>query len=315
MAKSDAKGVILQPGGLTGRPLLFGEVLYDEFQDGTTVLGGAPFNVAWHLRGFGFDPLLISRVGDDDLGRALLERMRGQGLDTSGIQRDAGHPTGRVRISMVDGEPLFSILPDQAYDHIDSGALPDLEEAAFALLYHGSLAARQAPSAAALDALRDSGLPIFIDINLRPPWWERESVEQLLAGGRWLKLNHHELAEFADVASSDSDALLSGAATLCNRYGLQTVVVTRGAAGAVAVTADGTVVGEPHTVTALADPVGAGDAFSAVTLLGILRGWSMETTLRRATEFAAAICEVRGAVPADMAFYGRFLESWRNKNL
>ncbi len=50
------------------RPVIFGEVLYDCFPDGQAVLGGAPFNVAWHLQGFGRAPLFISRVGDDPLG-------------------------------------------------------------------------------------------------------------------------------------------------------------------------------------------------------------------------------------------------------
>lgn len=311
MAATDTSGVILQPGGLAGRPLLFGEVLFDEFQDGSTVLGGAPFNVAWHLRGFGLDPLLVSRVGRDDLGEGLLARMRSHELDTSGIQRDDVHPTGRVRVSLIDNEPLFSILPEQAYDFIDSAGLPQADSGTFALLYHGSLASRQPVSAAALDALRESGLPIFIDVNLRSPWWDRDRAEHLLAGGRWLKLNHQELAEFTDLDTAGTTGLLQGARTLCNRFGLQTVIVTRGDSGAVAVTADGSAVGKPEPVAEFADSVGAGDAFSAVTLLGILRGWSLETTLRRATAFAAAICSVRGAVPADTRLYQRFLESWQ----
>lgn len=306
-------GVILQPGGLSGRPLLFGEVLYDQFQDGTAVVGGAPLNVTWHLRSFGLDPLMISRAGNDDLGAALLDRMQGHGLDCAGIQRDVAHPTGRVRVSQVDDEPVFSILPEQAYDFIEPEELPAVTDEEFALLYHGSLVAR-AGSTVALEVLRESGLPIFVDINLRPPWWEREQVEHLLSGARWLKLNHDELARLTDIGSRETEALLRGAATLCNRFGVQTVIVTRGAVGAVAVTADGTVVAKAPPVAAFADSVGSGDAFSAVILLGILRGWSLQTTLRRAMEFAAAICEVRGAIPADAVFYQRFLESWQNKN-
>lgn len=320
MATRETNGVILQPGGLAGRPLVFGEVLFDEFQDGSAVIGGAPFNVAWHLRGFGLDPLMISRAGEDALGAEVLARMQAHRLDTRGIQRDAAHPTGRVRVSLMNGEPLYSILPEQAYDFIDSAALPDSlsdlgsrsdADGAFALLYHGSLAARRPVSARTLEALRESALPIFIDINLRRPWWERKAVEHLLAGGRWLKLNHHELAELAELPGTGTGALLEGAASLCNRYGLQTVIVTRGEAGAVAVTADGSVVGKPEPAAGITDQVGAGDAFSAVTLLGILRGWSLDTTLSRASAFAAAICSVRGAIPADAALYERFLASWQ----
>lgn len=313
MAATQSGGVILQPGGLIGRPLLFGEVLFDEFEDGRTVLGGAPFNVAWHLRGFGLDPLLVGRVGNDELGDRVLERMLAHGLDATGIQRDPRHPTGRVRISLVDGEPLFSIVSEQAYDYVDAQQLPpiDVSSDTYSLLYHGSLASRNAVSADALRLLREAGLPVFIDINLRPPWWRLEEVGALLAGGRWLKLNHDELAELTDLPGQREQDLLSGARTLCNRFGLQTVIVTRGERGVVAVTADGSAVGDPHPVEEFADSVGAGDAFSAVLLLAIVRGWSLQTALRRASSFAAAICSVRGAIPDSSDFYQRFSASWQ----
>lgn len=303
-------GVILQPGGLPGRPLLFGEVLFDEFQDGSAVLGGAPFNVAWHLQAFGLVPLLISRVGEDELGRELLGRMHAHGLDTRGIQRDPHHPTGRVRVLLDEGQPLFSILPDQAYDYIAQDALPDIGEAGCALLYHGSLALRHTVSREALERLRETGLPVFIDINLRPPWWERDAVETLLHGGRWLKLNNDELAELTGADPGDGTALLEGAEHLRAQFGLQTVIVTRGAAGVLAVTADGQVQSSAAAVPVLADTVGAGDGFSAVMLLGIARGWSLATTLHRAAGFAAALCAIRGAVPADTALYKDCLREW-----
>ena len=84
------------------RPVIFGEVLFDHFPDGSRVLGGAPFNVAWHLRGFGANPLVISAVGGDSEGREVLERMTSWDLATDGIQTDEEHPTGRVTASIVD---------------------------------------------------------------------------------------------------------------------------------------------------------------------------------------------------------------------
>ncbi|GAB4360774.1 MAG: carbohydrate kinase [Gammaproteobacteria bacterium] len=303
--------MILQPGGLSGRPLLFGEVLFDEFMDGETVLGGAPFNVAWHLRGFGLDPLLVSRVGTDRLADRILARMEERGLDPAALQRDPTYPTGRVRVSVVDDEPLFSILPDQAYDHIAASDLPEVDPEHYSLLYHGSLAARNPVSAEALAVLRSSGLPVFVDINLRPPWWEMAQVDRLLAGSRWLKLNHEELGELVSLPTDDEEGLIGGAQSLASRHGLQTVIVTRGAEGVVAVTSDGSVSCPPLPVAGLVDTVGAGDAFSAVSILGITRGWSLETTLARATGFAAAICCIRGAIPEDENFYREYLEAWK----
>lgn len=85
------------------------------------MIGGAPFNVARHLQAFGLHPLLISRVGDDTLGDELMAALDGFGLDLEGIQIDSGHPTGSARIRMRENWHTFEILPDQAYDHIESG--------------------------------------------------------------------------------------------------------------------------------------------------------------------------------------------------
>ena len=59
----------------TKRPWIFGEVLFDCFPDGSRVLGGAPFNVAWHLQALGLEPLFLSRVGRDAAGREIRTAM------------------------------------------------------------------------------------------------------------------------------------------------------------------------------------------------------------------------------------------------
>ena len=154
------------------RPLVFGEVLYDHFPDGGVVLGGAPFNVAAHLQAFGAAPLLISRVGDDPLGHRIRDTMLHLGMDTSGLQLDSAHPTGTVDVSIEQGEPHFTILPERAYDFIDASQVPPIS--APSLLYHGSLALREASSRCALEQLAArAGAPMFMDVNLRAPWRSR----------------------------------------------------------------------------------------------------------------------------------------------
>ena len=101
-------------------PMVFGEVLFDCFPDGREVLGGAPFNIAWNLQAFGLSPLFISRVGDDNLGCHIQKKMVSWGMDTRGLQLDQRHPTGKVQIELTEGEPRFTILPDQAYDYIST---------------------------------------------------------------------------------------------------------------------------------------------------------------------------------------------------
>ena len=86
---------------LDATPLVFGEVLFDHFPDGSRVLGGAPFNVAWHLQGFGLDPLVVTAVGADRTGREAVETMAAWGMSTEGVQVDRTHPTGRVTAAVV----------------------------------------------------------------------------------------------------------------------------------------------------------------------------------------------------------------------
>lgn len=292
------------------RPILFGEVLFDRFPDGSQVLGGAPFNVAWHLRGFGEDPLFISRVGDDDAGRQVRLAMTAWGMDGAGLQTDPSHPTGAVRIELKHGEPRFEILPDQAYDFIYLADVPELDHPAF--LYHGSLALRRpqpgANSRTTLETLvRHFDRPVFLDVNLRPPWWTAADVLLWAGQADWVKLNQNEL----DLLAPGQGDLLTRARQFLAQHGLQQLVLTRGEAGAMVLNASGESESvKPGAATRVVDTVGAGDAFTSVFLLGQLRGWPLAATLERAQAFASAIVGVRGATVSERAFYQHFLAAW-----
>ena len=284
------------------RPLIVGEVLFDEMPDGTRVLGGAPFNVAWHLEAFGLRPLMITRVGTDDSGDEVLAAMASWGMDTSGVQRDDTYPTGRVEVDLDDGEPTFHILPDQAYDHLDGGlAVRSAAGSTFSLLYHGSLISRGEVSRSSIDDLaKGFRAPVFVDVNLRDPWWNREDVVALVRRATWVKLNEAEL----DLLADDSDS--ATAAVFLADHGLDAVIVTRGGRGAVVVDGRGVFEATPPAEVEVVDTVGAGDAFSAVFILGLILGWSTKVTLERALEFAAAMCTVPGATVRDRDFYSKF---------
>lgn len=293
------------------RPVVFGEVLFDRFTDATTgqvteVLGGAPFNVAWHLHAFGQAPRLVSRVGADALGERIRQAMRAQAMDTTGLQSDDAHPTGTVEVRLVDGEPSYDILAERAYDFIAAATLPT--SGASGLLYHGTLAARHPVSAAALNNLRASaGEGIFVDVNLRAPWWTQDAVLELIRGARWIKLNAEELTQLApsgDTARARAQALLE-------QHALHTVFVTLGAQGAFALRADGEYCQlSPPRVERFVDAVGAGDGFASVLILGLLRAWPLATTLERAQAFASAILGQRGATTQNAAFYQAFTKRW-----
>lgn len=289
----------------TRRPCIFGEVLFDRFPDGQVILGGAPFNVAWHLQAFGQAPLFVSRIGDDKLGRLVRSAMQAWGLDTSGLQIDPEHATGSVEVTFDAGEPSYEILADSAYDHIVPELLPPDDAG---LLYHGTLALRTACSATALAELkRASAAPVLLDVNLRPPWWQARQVLDLIDDARWVKLNRDEL----DTLVSGADSLDDKVAQLMQQHSIELLIVTRGSDGATAFARDGsTAAVQPAAGAELVDTVGAGDAFTSVIALGLLLDWPLDRTMTRAQQFASALVGVRGATVQDPQFYQRFLSDW-----
>jgi len=285
---------------------VFGEVLFDHFPDGSRVLGGAPFNVAWHLQAFGQSPRFISRIGDDPPGYEIAALMDAWGMSREALQTDCKHPTGSVRVLIQDGEPQYDIVADCAYDFIDGKLLE--EKSTEGILYHGSLAVRNPVARAALQAtkVRHQG-KIFIDVNLRPPWWERETLLPLLHEADWVKLNEAELTELCPGYADLETAMQS----FCAQFDPETLVVTRGEKGAVACDRRQHFVSvKPPASTAVVDTVGAGDAFSALLLLGSSKQWPLKVTLERAQAFACALVGRRGATVADRELYRAFSEQW-----
>ena len=300
-----------------GRPVIYGEVLYDHFPDGSKVLGGAPFNVAWHLRGFGLKPLLASRIGSDDAGQEILMRMRDWGLAVQCIQIDVEHPTGAVQIELQQGQPVYTIVADQAYDFISYPLLKScIGQQAVSVLYHGSLVTRSAISKATLQQFIDENRTLrFVDINLRAPWWDKSAIDDLIIGAYWLKLNDQEMAELTGKEFIDVQQREAAARQLLGQYKLVSLVLTEGERGACIISQQQAACGASAVVENLQDTVGAGDAFSAVCLLGYSQGWEDEITLKRALEFAASICQHRGATINDPQFYSDFLMRWMTSAL
>ena len=287
-------------------PVIFGEVLFDCFPDGNTVLGGAPFNVAWHLQAFGLSPLVISSIGDDELGRQVESAMIDWRMTTSGLQHDASHPTGSVNIEFIDGEPSYSIVEHRAYDYIDAATLPAMPEKS--LLYHGTLALRNPISREALAALKAQRTDtLFMDVNLRDPWWQRSTVLQLVDDAEWVKLNKDELIQLSEASSE----LEQQADAFIRSYNLKGLVVTLGDKGAFAMTADGQYANvSPSRTEQVVDTVGAGDAFTSVLITGLTYQWPLEQTLERAQEFASMIVGRQGATVHDRNFYQAMITDW-----
>jgi fructokinase len=237
--------------------------------------------------------------------------MEDWGLDASFLQTDPDHPTGRVRVMIENDEPHYDIIDESAYDFIQSGELGGVPTTG--LLYHGSLAVRHPSSAAALSALKGAHRgSIVLDANLRSPWWSRELLLPLLADADHVKLNEDELTLLSSGAPPESEAAGLGERmeAFARRHGLETLIVTRGARGALLWSAGTVTTVAPSSGTSVVDTVGAGDGFASVFLLGLSQHWPTSVSLARARDFASALVARRGATIDDPAVYQQFLKAW-----
>lgn len=303
------------------RTVVFGEALVDDFIT-EQVVGGAPFNVARNLAAFQMAPLMITRIGVDKAGEQVRAEFARFGMPQEGLQCDPAASTGRVVVERGNGGHRFIILPDQAYDYIDAHvALRAAAPAAPATIYFGTLAQRNDTSRHALRGLLGaSGARRYLDLNVREGQVSERCVFDSLQAADIVKVNEDELMDLFswythtrhDSANMDSLEVRTACVTLIRIFSLEALIVTLGPRGAVVFCADGSIVADYDSVPPrrIIDTVGAGDAFSAVFLLGRARGWPMKLTLARANQFAGAVCGISGAVSADLAFYEPWLTSW-----
>ncbi|HJQ20929.1 MAG TPA: carbohydrate kinase [Gemmatimonadaceae bacterium] len=282
-----------------GEILCFGEVLWDALPAGL-FLGGAPFNVACHLSAAGARVAMVSRVGVDRLGEEALRRAVSFGVATDLVQFDPELPTGFVRATVNDaGEARYEILAPAAWDAIEITDDLVRRAAQARCLVFGSLAQRQPQSRRTLERLWKSPGRMAFDVNLRPPFEDRDVVRRSLQRADVLKVSRGELAKLADwfgLARTERDA----AATLAHRFECPVVCVTRGRDGA-ALWRDGEWHEHPGFEVDVRDTVGAGDAFLAVLLMGLLDGRDSATVLQNANLIGAYVVTQFGAVPVDQS--------------
>jgi len=289
-------------------PIIMGEVLLDVFPGKKGVLGGAPFNVACHLKGLGLDPLFLSRIGRDPEGKRVLERMSAWNIETHSIEFDDTHPTGTVQVFLEQGQPSFEILPEQAYDYIDGSGLQDLNIENAGLVYCGSLILRSTtPETSLRNILQRTGLPLFVDLNLRTPWYSEKTISYLLDSATWLKVSEEELAVVLKGRDMEPQEFLEEGPSICSKLGLARLIVTYGARGAAAADRDTAFFSPPSVPGTIANTVGAGDSMSAMMIRGILQNTPMDESLDLGVKIASAVCTIDSAVPREQGeFYSDF---------
>lgn len=257
--------------------------------------------MAVHLCNLGVRAGVVTRVGADDLGDEVVLRLSERNVDTRLVQRDAERPTGFVRVTLKDGQPSYD-LRKAAWDAIE--ATPDALDAArqARAVVYGSLAQREPQSRAAVQALAAASPRSVFDVNLRPPFGDKDIALSCASSCWLLKLNDEEaviLADWLGVPHGGSIEVEGLASALSKRLGCH-VVVTAGAHGAALQVREGPLLRHRGCKVSVADAVGAGDAFLAVLLQGMLedeKGQNAAQLLAKACAVGAFVASRQGATP------------------
>ncbi len=275
-----------------------GEILWDLLPTGRQ-LGGAPFNFAFHCHQLGHEAVMVSRVGDDDLGRAIRELMANHGLSDAALQTDAAHPTGTVDVQLdAAGQPTYTIHSEVAYDFLAwDHRLRMLCSQAQALCF-GTLVQRTPLARETVRrAIRSvQGGIVVYDVNLRQQFYDRDTVHESLRLSRWVKLNDDELTVLRGLLGLEGEGESALLADLRRRYDLDLACMTRGSRGCLLRTAEEEIA-VPGLPVDVVDTVGAGDAFTAGLLVSVLEGQTIPDAAVFANRLAARVAGSAGGTP------------------
>ncbi len=274
-----------------------GELLWDLLPEGKQ-MGGAPCNFAFHAMQAGCDSFVVSAVGDDAPGLEIKQSLHSLGLSDEFIQTDAS-PTGTVSVSLDDsGQPDYTIHQNVAWDFIRwEEKLSKLAQKADAVCF-GSLAQRIRLSKETIQnflrAVPEKCIKVF-DVNLRQQYYAKETIKASLHQANVLKLNEDELPVLATFFSIEGE-VETQLEILRKRFSLEYIAYTMGSKGSILQSKLESSFVEAPKVN-VADTVGAGDAFTAVLIAGILHDIPLKVTHQKATQVAAYVCQSKGAMP------------------
>jgi fructokinase len=275
-----------------------GEVLWDLLPAGPQ-LGGAPTNFAYQAGALGARAMIVTRVGNDDLGRKVLERFGGMNLPTETVQVDPMRPTGTVTVKLNEHGVAQYVFPDDtAWEQLEvtNSALSAVAEAnaiCFGTLGQRNPVAREAIqellAAAPADALK------IFDVNLRLDFYSREVIEQSMRLSNVLKLNDEELGVLTEMFSLQG-TVRQRIEWFVAIFGFKTVVLTSGSLGSL-IYQEGRWSEAPPQLVRVVDTVGAGDAFAAALTMGLLGGMELGELHATAAEIALYVCSQAGGTP------------------
>lgn len=276
-----------------------GEALWDVLPEGKKI-GGAPANFAYHVSQFGLPSCVVSAIGDDALGKEIIENFTSKGLDQ--LIAAVPYPTGTVQVEIDQtGIPLYDIKENVAWDNIPYTEHLDALAKRTKAVCFGSLAQRNVVSRETinhfLDTMpKDDDSLIVFDVNLRQGFYNKEILCKSMQNCNILKINDEELITVSRMFGYPGIDLQDKCWILLGKYNLKMLILTCGINGSYVFT-PGNVSFQPTPKVEVADTVGAGDSFTAAFIASILKGKSVTEAHTIAVKTSAFVCTQKGAMP------------------
>ena len=278
------------------KAVAFGEILWDVF-DNEKKIGGAPLNVALRMKSLGCDATVISSVGTDEDGIAMLSQVETLGIKTDAIIQSENFPTGVVQVTLdKNGSATYNINYPAAWDKIEiNDFATNLVNDADVLIY-GSLACRDTVSRGSLETLLQNEVYKVFDVNLRKPHYSYEILERLMLAADFIKFNDEEILEIAIALHSPFTTIEENIHFIASQTNIASICVTKGKDGAVLLWKDELYKNEGYTVQ-VADTVGSGDSFLASLITSLLTGKKAQDAIDFACAVGARVAASFGANP------------------
>lgn len=276
-----------------------GEALWDVLPEGKKI-GGAPANFAYHVSQFGLPSQVVSAVGNDPLGREIVENFTSKGLNH--LIEEVPYPTGTVQVEIDPaGVPQYVIKENVAWDNIPYTARLEALAGQTRAVCFGSLAQRNVVSRDTINRFLDAipqtadSLVVF-DVNLRQGFYTKEILCNSMKRCNILKINDEELVTVSRMFGYPGIDLQDKCWILLGKYNLRMLILTCGINGSYVFT-PGNVSFQPTPKVEVADTVGAGDSFTAAFIASLLKGKSVAEAHALAVRTSAFVCTRKGAMP------------------
>lgn len=281
---------------MTKKIICFGEVLFDVFPTHRKI-GGAPLNVALRMASLGINAQIISRVGNDEIGKELLHFIKENGVATDTIQVDENLSTGEVIVQLNDkGSASYTINYPVAWDKIEVTSVAKNAIANADAMVFGSLVCRDLVSHQTLLDLMNLAKYKIFDVNLRAPFYTKELLIELMNKADFIKFNDDELYEISEYMNSPYHSLEQNIHFIAEQTNTKHICVTKGSHGAVLYYNDTMYYNSGYKIE-VADTVGAGDSFLAGLLTQLLTGNDTQFAVNYACALGALVAQKEGANP------------------